>query len=301
MGAEAIWRLLSAWQLNIDAAAVAAGEPERLVALRPNAVAILQSLYRALLQPVERHVAECERLVVIPYGLLHRVPFQALHDGKRHLVQSHEVLTCPSTALLRLCAGRSRQSASRSALVVANSDGGRLPRVLDEARVVAELLPGECFVEEQATRSAVIERAPHHSVVHLAAHGEARLDNPTFAHLKLADGQLATADVFNLDLDGALVTLSACETGRSAILAGDELIGLSRGFLYAGAATLVQSLWRVEDESTARLMARFYESIRDGVPPAAGLRSAQLALLADGDAHPYLWAPFQVIGASRQL
>ncbi len=106
--------------------------------------------------------------------------------------------------------------------------------------------------------------------MHLAAHGEARLDNPTFAHLQLADGQLTTADVFNLALDGALVTLSACETGRSVVTGGDELIGLARGFLYAGAATLVQSLWRVEDGSTARLMERFY---RQPAPrPAQGRR-----------------------------
>jgi CHAT domain-containing protein len=103
-------------------------------------------------------------------------------------------------------------------------------------------------------------------------------------------------DVFNLDLRGALVTLSACETGRGVVAAGDELIGLSRGFLYAGVATLVQSLWRVEDASTAHLMERFYQALCAGRPKGAALRAAQLALLARYPDHPYCWAPFQLIG-----
>jgi CHAT domain-containing protein len=96
-------------------------------------------------------------------------------------------------------------------------------------------------------------------------------------------------------LDGALVTLSACESGRTAVVGGDELVGLSRGFLFAGASTLIQSLWRVEDGSTARLMQRFYDGLCKGMPSAAALRSAQRSLLDDG-AGIYTWAPFQLVG-----
>jgi CHAT domain-containing protein len=138
-------------------------------------------------------------------------------------------------------------------------------------------------------------------LIHLAAHGEARLDNPTFAHLKLADGRLSTVDVFGLDLHGAVVTLSACETGRGVVAGGDELIGLSRGFLYAGAATLVQSMWRVEDGSTATLMSGYYRSLRDGQTKGASLRGAQLAMLDSGASHPYLWGAFQMIGDGGEL
>jgi CHAT domain-containing protein len=184
--------------------------------------------------------------------------------------------------------------------VLAFSDGGRLPQALHEARTVASLFPGERYLEGAATEARLKEAAPRHGIVHLAAHGEARLDNPTFAHLQLADGQLSTAGVFNLALDGALVTLSACETGRSVVTGGDELIGLARGFLYAGAATLVQSLWRVEDGSTARLMERFYRNLRQGQLKGASLRAAQLSLLAEG-LPPYFWAPFQLVGDAGPL
>jgi CHAT domain-containing protein len=101
--------------------------------------------------------------------------------------------------------------------------------------------------------------------------------------------------VFSLRLDGALVTLSACETGRGSVVGGDEVVGLSRGFLFAGASTLVQSLWRVDDASTAHLMQCFYERLCAGEPPAAALRAAQRAFIEIG-AHPYVWAPFQVVG-----
>jgi CHAT domain-containing protein len=103
------------------------------------------------------------------------------------------------------------------------------------------------------------------------------------------------ADVFALRLDGALVTLSACETGRSSVVGGDEVVGLSRGFLFAGASTLVQSLWRVDDQATARLMHCFYSRLHAGEAPGAALRSAQRTFIEEG-AHPYMWAPFEVVG-----
>jgi CHAT domain-containing protein len=160
---------------------------------------------------------------------------------------------------------------------------------------VAALVGGTCYLEDAATRAVFVAAAPQHGLLHIAAHGESRLDNPVFAHIALADGQLGTHDVFNLRLDGALVTLSACETGRSAVVGGDELVGLSRGFLFAGAATLVQSLWRIDDAATARLMARFYTGVTAGRSPGAALRDAQCMLVGEG-AHPHTWGAFQLVG-----
>jgi CHAT domain-containing protein len=116
-----------------------------------------------------------------------------------------------------------------------------------------------------------------------------------FSSLKLGDGWLTAADVLDLDLAGALVTLSACESGRNEVFGGDELIGLTRAFLGAGAATLVASLWLVQDETTAELMERWYEHLRNGIGRAAALRKAQLTL-KDRFVHPYYWAPFVLIG-----
>lgn len=290
-----IRQLLELWQLNLDSTAEAIGAGEPIDGLRWNADGVLRALYQALLEPVAERLAGRERLVVVPYGPTHLVPWHALHDGRRYLLEALTVSTCPSSALLRLCVGRPRR-AHQSALILAHSDGGRLPHVLEEARALATDWPGECLVEARATGATLRAQSPQHGVVHIAAHGEARLDNPAFAYVNLADGHLTMADVLNLELDGALVALSACETGRSVVVAGDELVGLSRGFLAAGAVALLQSLWRVEDGSTARLMDRFYRLLRQGAAPGAALRQAQLELFASHGGHPYLWAPFQLSG-----
>jgi CHAT domain-containing protein len=294
VGARELRRMLKRWQLNLVATGRALAEGAPLTGLNHNARSILQTLYTALIEPAEKYLVGKERLVIVPYGSAHSVPFHALYDGERHLTEYYEVSTSPSIGLLELCARRARTTPGRAA-VLAHSNGGRLPEVLTEARTVAQLLGAECYLEQEATRERVIDRANDVGVLHLAAHGEARLDDPTFAHLSLADGHLSAVDVFNLRLDGALVTLSACESGRTAVVGGDELVGLSRGFLFAGASTLIQSLWRVEDGSTARLMQRFYGGLCQGMPAAAALRAAQRSLLDDG-ACIYTWAPFQLVG-----
>jgi CHAT domain-containing protein len=295
LGTRAIQRILLRWQLNVDAGteAVAAGLP--VEGLERNAHGILESLYQALLGPVERYLASYERIVVIPYGPLHGIPFHALHDGHTYTAENWEISVCPSSGLLNLCTSR-RQRDGDSMLIVACSDGGRLPQVLREAQILGGLFRGECLIDEQATCGAVAESAARHAVIHLAAHAEARLDNPTFAHLKLSDGQLSTVDILNMELDGALVVLSACETGRGVVAAGDEVIGLSRGVLHAGAATLIHSLWRVGDGSTAKLMEEFYRGLRAGDSCSASLRNAMLVLRRSGETNLYAWAAFQLVG-----
>jgi CHAT domain-containing protein len=132
-------------------------------------------------------------------------------------------------------------------------------------------------------------------VLHLACHGYFRPDNPLFSSLRLADGWLTVRDAYDLDLSCDLVTLSACETGVSAIAPGDELIGLARGFFSAGAPALLVSLWRVDDHITADMMASFYKQLREGDGPAAALRHAQRELL-ERHPHPFFWSPFVLLG-----
>jgi CHAT domain-containing protein len=295
VGSRTLQRALNHWQLNMESTARALQNSESVHGLAANATGQLKNLYRLLLDPVEPHLAGMQRLIVVPYGPAHGVPFHALFDGQHHVAERFEVWTAPSSRLLELCSERAQPVAQRTNPLIVGYSGGRLPAVLDEARAVAALIGGHCYLEEHATRGVVLSEAGQHDILHLAAHGEARLDNPIFAHIALADGQLTTADVFALRLDGALVTLSACETGRGSVVGGDEVVGLSRGFLFAGASTLVQSLWRVDDAATARLMRCFYAHLRGGDAPAAALRTAQRAFIEAG-AHPYMWAPFQIVG-----
>jgi len=145
--------------------------------------------------------------------------------------------------------------------------------------------------------------------VHIAAHGLFRLDAPNFSHIKLADRQLSTIEAFNLDLSScSLITLSACETGRAVVGGVDEVIGLGRGFLYAGAASLLPTLWKVDDASSAELMETFYQALLGEYSKAAALAGAQRAFLARARTsihpyriHPYFWAAFHLIGDTSPL
>jgi len=134
--------------------------------------------------------------------------------------------------------------------------------------------------------------------LHIAAHGVFRSDSPMFSSLKLADTWLSMVDVFNLRLGSELTTLSACETGMSALYGGDELLGLTRGFLYAGTPSLVVSLWRVHDRSTVLLMERFYRELLSGTSKPEALRRAALEVRSRYP-HPYYWAPFILLGKSQ--
>jgi tetratricopeptide (TPR) repeat protein len=253
----------------------------------------LETLYDMLLRRVEERVGE-RRLVVVPHRALHYVPFHALHDGASYVVERREVSYAPSAGVLRHCLARPEQAFERALLLGVADE--QTPRVRDEIRALAPLFTeAVALLDEQATLEGLRKRAPAADVLHLACHGQFRPDSPLFSSLRLGDGWLTVRDAYTLDVGAGLVTLSACETGVSAVAPGDELIGLVRGFFYAGAATLLLSLWTVDDEATAELMTDFYTALRAGARPAAALRAAQLRQMRERP-HPFFWSPFILTG-----
>ena len=187
------------------------------------------------------------------------------------------------------------QARPASGLVVGVSDE-HIPAATHEARLVAHHLPGSKVVlDKAATLELLREQTGRYDVLHLACQGLFRPDNPRFSALQLGDGWLLASDVASLDLPGSLVTLSACESGRSQVVAADEPLGLTRAFLGAGAASVVVSLWLVHDKATAQLMDDWYRRLGRGQERAIALRAAQLALKARYP-HPYYWAAFVLVG-----
>ncbi|NTU84178.1 MAG: CHAT domain-containing protein, partial [Chloroflexales bacterium] len=253
----------------------------------------LQKLYDLLLRPIEP-LLERRRLVVVPHGALHYVPFHALHDGEGHLVARREICCAPSASVLQHCLALPR-APLRSALILGVADE-QAPHARDEARALAPLFQvARTLLDGAATTAALAAAAPAADVLHLACHGHFRPDNPLFSTLRLADGYLTVYDAYSLDLRCQLVTLSACETGVSAVAPGDELMGLARGFFLAGAPSLLVSLWSVDDAATAELMTGFYTALRDGALPCAALRHAQIAAMQPRP-HPFFWASFTLLG-----
>lgn len=286
--------------LNINLRAVPGCQPDQAQQLERGAKKQLHHLYQLLLMPLLPVLANYPRLVFVPHGaVLHYLPFQALYDGEKYLLERHEVSYLPSASLLaQLQPGR----AGGSCVAVGYSWNGRLPFAAQEAAQVAALTGGVAYVEEEATVERITAVSSHANILHLATHGSFNPQNPLFSGLTLADGPLNTLDIFNLRLNASLVTLSACQTGRSVVGGGDELQGLMRAFLYAGAASLLLTQWQVADHSTQTLMHRFYQHLMAGSSKTHALHTAQRTLLADPTTtHPYYWAPFFLVGDNQKL
>jgi len=257
----------------------------------------LQNLHARLIAPMAKLLEGKKRLVIVPHQMLHYVPFHALFDGERSLIDTFDIAYAASASVLRIC--RSRKPAEKPGrdLILAVADE-LTPQINDEVEALRQLLPNaDVFVGPEATRETLRKYAPTAGKIHIAAHGVFRADNPDFSALRLGDNWLNLLDIFNLKLGADITTLSACETGMSEVWGGDELLGLARGFLYAGTPSLVVSLWMVNDRSTAQLMRRFYEGLRDGLDKAHALREAILEVKAEFP-HPYYWAPFILLGKS---
>jgi len=263
-------------------------------ALRTATAAHLSELYAELIAPVRSRL-DTWRLIVVPHDFLHYVPFQALFDGDRFLIDTFEVTYAPSASVHHLCARKPRRDA-RSSLVLGVPDPAT-PFIQQEAEAVAAMLPdARLFIGADADEEALRLHGPQSRFVHIATHGLFRYDNPMFSSLQLGGSRLSLFDIYQLDLAAELVTLSGCGTGLNVVEGGDELMGLVRGLLYAGAQAAVVTLWDVNDESTADFMKLFYQRLTSGSTKAAAMRET-MRELRGRYAHPFYWAPFIVVGA----
>ena len=252
----------------------------------------LRELYDALVAPLRPRL-RAAHLVFVPHDVLHYIPFHALHDGREHLIDAFSVSYAPSATVFALC---HRRAGAQGGSLVLGSPDPELPFIADEVRSVAARLPdAELYVGADASEAVLRERGDGRRYVHVAAHGFFRPDNPMFSGIRLGGSYLTLYDLYNLKLPAEMVALSACVTGLSVIAAGDELVGLARGLLRAGAASLLLTLWDVPDQSTADFMQAFYNRVAEKENRAAALREAVLEVRRRYP-HPLHWAPFVLVG-----
>jgi len=257
----------------------------------------LQELYREIVWPL-RHLLIRDHIVWVPHGILHYVPFHALYDGNEYLIDRFTVSYAPSAGIYELCQTTSPAREGQS-LVLGVSDP-KAPWILAELLEVAAVVPNACLlVDADASKKSLRELGAQSRQIHVATHGFFRRDNPMFSGVRLGDGYLSLYDLYSFRLPVDLLTLSGCATGLNVVAAGDELIGLARGLLYAGARTLLLSLWDVHDRSTAEFMRSFYAHAHNGmVDKASALRAAMLETRGQYP-HPFHWAPFILLGKAR--
>ena len=253
----------------------------------------LESLYNELLAPL-RPYCHGQRLIIVPHGPLHFLPFHALKNGEEYLSDSFTVSYAPSASVFFAC--QEKPASTNTGSLVFGIPDERAPQILEEAQSVAALLPhSSLHIGSEATSSLLREKGPNTGLLHIATHGVYRQDNPMFSGIRLGDGYLNLFDLYQMRLNANLVALSGCATGMNFVAAGDELLGLQRGLFYAGASTLLLSLWDVHDQSTRELMQLFYrEYLRTGEMPSALQHAMQR--LREQNPHPYFWAPFVLVG-----
>jgi CHAT domain-containing protein len=253
----------------------------------------LRELYNEILAPIRQRL-DRRHLVIVPHDMLHYLPFHALFDGDKYVIDTFTVSYAPSASIYALCQQKAANSAGRS-LILGVPDP-RTPYILEEVESVASVLPEpELIVGAEATEETLREKGPQSRFIHIATHGHFRKDNAMFSGIRLGGSYLSLYDLYSLKLPVELVTLSGCATGLNVVAAGDELLGLVRGLLYAGARSLLLTLWDVHDKSTAEFMKSFYGHLRKRPDKSLALQ-ASIEELRQRYPHPYYWAPFILVG-----
>ncbi len=265
-------------------------------------LALAQKLHRQLFQPLEATLTK-QHVLIVAHGALHYLPFNALHDGREYVIDRYRLRQLPSASVMPYLRG-TRQAKTGTLLAFGNPDLGDkrydLAYAQAEAQAITKVVPGaRALVRRDATETAFKQQGVNYAYVHFASHGEFNADSPLNSALLLAkdktnDGALTVGELYSMRLNADLVTLSACETGLGKIANGDDVVGLTRGFLYAGSRSIVASLWKVDDEATAYLMTRFYGALK-GTSKREALRLAQIETRKKY-VHPYYWAAFQLTG-----
>jgi CHAT domain-containing protein/ATP/maltotriose-dependent transcriptional regulator MalT len=309
---------------------------------RAHLIARLASLHDTLVGPVAAELRGKRQIVIVSDGILHRVPWSALvtshkEGSARYLLHDYRITVAPSATFHLKAAARQQADAGADLRIVAfantqpaedqigTADASRsrgqafLPSALAEASAIRTTFgtSARVFTGLDATESRAKDVAASADVLHFAAHAIASEDSPLDSFITLGsasrneNGLLQAWEVMTqMRLRSRIVVLSACDTASGRDAAGEGLIGLTRAFHYAGAPSVIASLWPVNDKATAALMKSFYQALAAGELPDEALREAQLEMLDDSESfwlprrrhwnHPFYWAGFQLSGAAAR-
>jgi len=286
------------------------------------------TLYETLITPI-RPILNTPHLIIVPHQSLHYVPFAALTDGQRYLMDDFSITYLPNASMLQFLPDSDETPTFDTALILGNpaSDTAdefdnpltNLPNAALSAQIIAGLFDTTPLIGEAATETVVRDNVSAANILHLGAHGRFNTVAPMQSTLYLTpgddetdvgdDGRLHVDEVYSLPMDNIqLVVLSACETNLgyldrdnplTNISAGDELVSLNRAFLFQS-PTVISTLWTVDDAATGLLMEQFYRYLLDGKSKADALRLAQLNV-REQYPNPYYWAGFILSGDGGEV
>lgn len=255
----------------------------------------LRQLYDTLVAPWI-HEVSTGAIVIVPHAVLHALPLHALYDGEHYLCDRFNVSYASSAEVY--CTLISTEPRNEGAGLLIGHADEYAPAIQREIESLSSLMPQcQVFAGPSATRAALLEHADGARFIHISAHSFFRKDNPMFSGFNLADGQVTALDLYSQSWPCELVTLSGCSSGLAQVSAGDDLMGLGRGFLHAGARALLMSQWNVDDAATVTLVETFYRAWLAGNDKANALAQS-MREVREQHPHPFYWAPFILVGAS---
>ena len=275
-----------------------------------------------------------KQITIIPDGVLGYIPFEALlrklptnstkFSEHAYLLNDYQISYAYSATLYKKMKNRQHTQTRKTLLAFAPSfvsqqllanESRSISEVrglltdlkynIPEVKAIQQLIGGDIFTDLAATKETFLNKATAYKILHLSTHGKADVIKGDYAYLAFTEVKdsiennfLYNKDLYHMNIQADLVVLSACETGIGELQQGEGIISLARGFSYAGAKSVITTLWSVDDQKTMNIMKQFYSFIKDGAPKDQALRQAKLNFLEDyGNlAHPFFWAPFVPIG-----
>ncbi len=238
-----------------------------------NVMTLGKKLAEYFIEPCRPTLLANKQLILVPYGAAHRLAFQALPFDDAPLFATHSLSYLPNASTLQFLGTAPAQHSTK--MFVVGNPTGDLYYSENEAEFVAALFDVAPLLGEQVKKDTVMKQLGEANLIHLATHGTLSSESPLLSAIALADEQALTLlELMGLHLEADLVVMSACSTGEGETTAGDDILGLTRGLVSAGARSAIVSLWQVDDASTGLLMHKFYQAVRDHMPLARALQYA---------------------------
>lgn len=283
-------------------------------------------LFDILLKEVLTNASKSiEKIKIIPDGILGFLPFEILlekpvenfpikYSELPYILKKYQISYAYSTQFISIKNKQIKQTQFAGFVpnYALDDDSTPLYGASNEVKKLAKMFDGDVFEGIQANENNFKNLAKKYNILHLSMHGEINQENPLYSQLifskdssKKEDGFLTAAELYNLQFDAGLVVLSACNTGVGKLKRGEGLMSLARAFAFAGCPSSVMSLWKVSDESSAKIMFNFYNNLSKSKPKDFSLQQAKLDYLKEIQdplfAHPYFWAGFVAIGDTQAI
>jgi len=292
-------------------------------------------LWRKLIEPVSQFV-QSKKLVIIPDGVLGYLPFEILsrtidQPEKLNFKTMPYLLTefpvsYSYSATLKYNPYFAKDGINNQELIAFAPEYGKekdensgardvgfdnLPNARQEVISIEDMWDGKIYMDQDATKSNFIDRSGNYDVIHLAMHAMINDSVPMFSRLVFSETDKDTAsnflntfEIYDLELNASMVTLSACNTGTGILRNGEGIMSLARGFIYAGVPSIVMTLWEVQDKSGSDIMTRYYRNLTLGEDKDVALRNAKLEFLKhspDYSTHPFYWSAYIVTGDTQPI